>query len=260
MRENTAKTKWAAGEVTYGAWLSVPTSFSAEVMAHQGFDWVCIDMQHGLTDYQVALTMLQVIGSTPTIPFVRVPWNEFGIIGRMLDAGALGVIIPMVNSVAEAEAAVAACRYFPAGSRSFGPTRAAYYAGADYFAHANEQVACIPMIETAGAVERIDEILSVPGIDAVYVGPADLSITLGQPPAMDNGGAFEEARVAIAQACARHGVTPGIHANAGLAAKHSAAGYRMITISGDVGAMASGAARDLRSVREAAASGQPVYQ
>src|SRR5437773_105781 len=129
MRTNTVKEKWAQGEVTYGGWLSVPSSFSAEVMAHQGFDWVNIDMQHGVIDYQVALTMLQAISTTPTIPFVRVPWNEFGIIGKVLDAGAMGVIIPMVNSVEEAKAAVAACRYFPYGSRSFGPARAAYYAG-----------------------------------------------------------------------------------------------------------------------------------
>jgi len=260
MRKNSVKEKWARGEVTYGAWLSIANSFSTEVMAHQGFDWICIDMQHGVIDYQVAVTMLQAIGTTPTIPIVRAPWNEQGIIGKMLDAGALGVIIPMVNSVEEAKAAVAACRYFPAGARSYGPTRAAYYAGADYFAQANTEVACIPMIETRQAVERLDDILAVPGIDAVYVGPADLSITLDLQPRMDNEGAFEEARLRIAERCAAHGVTAGIHANAALAAKHAAAGYRMITISGDIGAMAAGAARDLNTVRTSAAeAGKPAY-
>ncbi len=260
MRVNTMKEKWARGEVTHGAWLSIASSFSAEVMAHQGFDWICIDMQHGVVDYQVAVTMLQAIGTTDTIPIVRVPWNEFGIIGKVLDAGALGVIIPMVNSVEEAQRAVAACRYFPEGSRSFGPTRAGYYAGANYFGEANRQVACIPMIETKQAVERLDEILAVPGIDAVYVGPADLSITLGLPPRMDNGGAFEEARLRIADRCAKYGVTPGIHATAALAAKHEAAGYRMITISGDVGAMALGAAADLKLAGDQRAPGaKPVY-
>jgi 4-hydroxy-2-oxoheptanedioate aldolase len=260
MRENTAKAKWKAGQVTVGGWLSVPSSVSAEIMAHQGFDWVNIDMQHGLIDYQVAVTMLQAISQTPTIPFVRVPWNEFGIIGKMLDAGAYGVIIPMVNSVEEAKAAVAACRYFPQGSRSFGPARAATYAGADYFAHANEEIAVIPMIETKQAVERLDDILAVPGIDAVYVGPADLSITLGLPPGMDNGSPFEEARIAIAEACKRHGVTAGIHASAALAAKHAAAGYQMITVSSDSGSIAAGAARDLKTVRDQAPQGQPVYR
>jgi 4-hydroxy-2-oxoheptanedioate aldolase len=108
-------------------------------------------------------------------------------------------------------------------------------------------------------VERLDDILAVPGIDAVYVGPADLSITLGLPPGMNNGGAFEEARVLIAQKCAAHGVTAGIHANAGLAAKHAEAGYRMITISGDVPALAAGAAADIRSVRESAGQGKAIY-
>jgi len=260
MRENTPKAAWKAGKVTYGAWLSVPSSFSAEAMAHQGFDWLCIDMQHGLIDYQVAVTMLQAISTTPTIPFARVPWNEMGIIGKMLDAGAMGIIIPMVNSVEEAKAAVAACRYFPQGARSFGPARASFYAGADYFAHANEQIACIPMIETRQALDRLDDILAVPGIDAVYVGPADLSITLGQQPRMDNEGAFEAARVAIAKTCQRHGVTPGIHANAQLASKHAAAGYQMITVSSDLGSMAAAAARDLRSVREGTEGAQPVYR
>jgi 4-hydroxy-2-oxoheptanedioate aldolase len=260
MRTNTVKEKWARGEVAYGGWLSIPSSFSAEVMAHQGFDWLCIDMQHGVIDYQVALTMLQAIGTTQTIPFARVPWNEFGIIGKVLDAGALGVIIPMVNSVEEAKAAVAACRYFPEGSRSFGPTRAAYAHGADYYGGANTQVACIPMIETRQAVERLDDILAVPGIDAVYVGPADLSITLGQMPRMDNEGAFEEARLRIAEACKKHGVVPGIHANASLAAKHAAAGYRMITVGGDAVGIAAQAAADLRTVRSAAAEGaKPAY-
>ncbi len=259
MRTNTVKEKWSRGEVTLGAWLSIPSSFSAEVMAHQGFDWVCIDMQHGVIDYQVALTMLQAIGTTATIPIVRVPWNEPGIIGKALDAGALGVIIPMVNSVEEARQAVAACRYFPKGARSFGPTRASYYAGTDYFAGANDQVACIPMIETKQAVDRLDDILAVPGIDAVYVGPADLSITLGLPPGMANGGAFEDARVLIAKKCAEHGVTAGIHANAALAEKHAAAGYRMITISGDAVALPVQAQSDLKVARGSAEGTKAVY-
>lgn len=259
MRTNTVKAKWASGEVTFGAWLSIPSSFSAEIMANQGFDWVCIDMQHGVIDYQVALTMLQAIGATATIPFVRVPWNEPGIIGKALDAGAMGVIIPMVNSVAEAKQAVAACRYFPQGARSFGPTRATYYAGTDYFTSANQEVACIPMIETRQAVEHLDEILAVPGIDAVYVGPADLSITYGLPPGMANGGAFEEARVLIAKKCAEHGVTAGIHANASLAEKHASAGYRMITISGDAVAIPMQAQADLKTARGAASGAKAVY-
>ena len=251
MRENTVKARWRAGEVAYGGWLSIPSSLSAEMMAQEDFDYLCVDMQHGAIDYQVALTMLQAISTTETMPFVRVPWNEPGIIGKMLDAGAMGVIIPMVNSVAEAQAAVAACRYHPAGHRSFGPLRASMYAGADYFAHANDEIACVPMIETEQAVESLDDILAVPGIDAVYVGPADLSITLGQPPAMANEGRFEEARLRIAAACKEHGVVAGIHASAALAPKHAAAGYQLVTVSTDAGGIRAGARKDVETVRGA---------
>ncbi|MCH8994023.1 MAG: 2,4-dihydroxyhept-2-ene-1,7-dioic acid aldolase [Chloroflexi bacterium] len=261
MRENSVKRMWRDGEVTFGGWLSIPSGFSAEVMAHQGFDWLCIDMQHGVIDYQSAVGMLQAISTTETIPFVRVPWNEPGIIGKMLDAGAYGVIVPMVNSPAEAEAAIAACRYAPDGSRSYGPIRAAYYGGADYAQHANQEIACIPMIETKTAVAQLDEILAVPGIDAVYVGPADLSLTLGLPPRMDHDDeSFQDARRAIAEGCKKRGIIAGIHASARLAPKHIEAGYRMITISSDIGALAGGAAQDLRSLRKTDASGQPVYQ
>ncbi|MFQ5381618.1 MAG: HpcH/HpaI aldolase/citrate lyase family protein [Dehalococcoidia bacterium] len=260
MRENTVIAKWKAGEPTFGCWLAIPSSFSAEVMARQGFDYVCIDMQHGIADYQVAVTMLQAISQTDSMPFVRVPWNEPGIIGRMLDAGAMGVVIPMVNSVEEAERAVGACRYAPSGYRSFGPVRAGFYAGADYFAHANEQVACIPMIETRQAIAGIDDILGVPGIDAVYVGPADLSITLGLRPAMDNEGEFKTALETIVSACGRHGVTPGIHASAQLAEKRTDGGFKMITVSSDTGALASGAASDIRLARGGPGGAQPTYR
>jgi 4-hydroxy-2-oxoheptanedioate aldolase len=261
VRQNTVKQAWAEGKITFGAWLSIPSSFSAEVMAHQGYDYITIDMQHGVIDYQMAVTMLQAISTTSVIPFVRVPWNEAGIIGKMLDAGAYGIVIPMVNSRAEAEAAVGACRYAPQGYRSFGPIRAAYYGGSDYATEANREIACIPMIETTRAIAQIDEILSVPGIDAAYVGPADLSLTLGLPPRMDHDEAsFEEARLAIVEGCRRNGVVPGIHASASLAMKHAQAGYQMITISSDTGSMAAQAAQDLRFVKGAPEGEQPVYR
>jgi 4-hydroxy-2-oxoheptanedioate aldolase len=181
MRENAVKRLWQQDRPALGGWLMIPSGFSAEVMAHQNLDWLCIDMQHGLIDYDTALAMLQAISTTATTPFVRVPWNDSAIIMKMLDAGAYGVIVPMVNSRAEAEAAVAACRYPPQGIRSFGPIRAVYYAGLDYFAYASQEVSCIPQIETTAAVENLDEILSVEGVDAVYIGPMDLSISLGLP-------------------------------------------------------------------------------
>ena len=250
--------RWAAGDVTLGAWLSIPSSVSAEAAARQGFDYVCVDTQHGAVEYQTTVAMIQGIELAGGTPLARVPWNEPGIIGKMLDAGAHGVIVPMVNTVADAEAVVRACRYAPIGSRSYGPTMAAMRYP-DYPAWAEANIAVIPMIETVEAMQNLDAILAVPGIDAIYVGPADLSITLGQQPRMDNEGAFEAARIKIAETCRRHGVVPGIHANAGLAAKHAAAGYQMITITGDAAAMSAGAAADLKLARAAAPKGQPVY-
>ena len=149
--------------------------FSAEVMAHQGFDSLTIDMQHGVVDYQVAVTMLQGISTTGVVPLARVPWNDPARLMKILDAGAYGVICPMINTREEAEALVRACKYPPRGYRSWGPVRASIYAGTDYGDHANDDIVVMPMIETAEAVKNIDEILSVPGVDAVYVGPSDLS-------------------------------------------------------------------------------------
>jgi 4-hydroxy-2-oxoheptanedioate aldolase len=252
MRENGVKKLWREDRPAFGAWLSIPSAFSAEVMAHQNVDWLCIDTQHGPIDYETALAMLQAISTTETTPFARVPWNEPGVIGKMLDAGAYGVIVPMVNSRAEAEAAVAACRYPPEGIRSFGPTRAVFYAGFDYFAHANQEVCCIPQIETTAAVDNLDEILSVEGVDAVYIGPMDLSISLGLPPQMDSDvPAYAEARQRILEACQRHNVAAGIHASVSSAPKRAAEGFRMVLATSDVGALIRAAAEDVRSVRQA---------
>jgi len=263
MRENAMKRHWREDRPALGGWLSIPSAFSAEMMAHQGLDWLCIDMQHGLIDYETALAMLQAISTTSTTPVVRVPWNDQAIIMKMLDAGAYGVIVPMVNSRADAEAATAACRYPPQGIRSFGPIRAVYYAGFDYFAYANREVCCIPQIETATAVENLDEILSVPGVDAVYVGPMDLSISLGLPPQMDSEvPAYVEARQRILEACRQHGVVAGINSSTLSAPKRIAEGFRMVLVTSDFGALVRAVAEDVRSVRQAEPGGPggPTYQ
>ncbi len=252
MRENRLRQIWAEGRPAFGGWLTIPSSFSAELFAHAGFDWLCIDLQHGLIDYQVAVTMLQAISTTDTVPIVRVPWNEPGIIMKSLDAGAYGIIIPMVNSGAEAEAAVAACRYPPRGIRSYGPIRAVYYAGRDYFAHAEETALCIVMIETKEAIERLDDILGVPGVDAVFVGPADLSVSLGLAPASDRDEpAFADAIQRVLDACHRHKVVPGAHAgNPTVARKRIDQGFLLIEMCDDANALASTAAADLKALRE----------
>ncbi|MPY91583.1 MAG: 2,4-dihydroxyhept-2-ene-1,7-dioic acid aldolase [Acidimicrobiia bacterium] len=249
------KAKWRAGEPALGIWLSIPDTVVAEAAAQAGYDYVCIDLQHGLADYSRAVAMLQAISTTAATPVVRVPWNEPGIIGRLLDAGAMGVVIPMVNSPEEARAAVAACRYAPQGSRSFGPLRASLYGGPDYFQHANAEVACIPMIETSTAVEQLDAILDVEGIDAVYVGPADLSITYGLAPGIDNPeAAFADAIAAVVSGCRARGIAPGIHCAAGLTPTRVAQGFQMVTASSDFGAAVAGMRKDIQQAR----GGDPV--
>ncbi|MDG2028430.1 MAG: aldolase/citrate lyase family protein [Acidimicrobiales bacterium] len=239
------------GETAHGCWLSLPNQHTTEVVARIGFDYACVDTQHGLADYTNAIAMLQVMELSDATPIVRVPWNEPGIIGRMLDGGAMGIIIPMVNSVAEAEAAVHACRYPPEGGRSHGPFRAAAQHGPDYSATANDRVLCIPMIETMHAVERLDEILAVPGVDAIYVGPADLSLSLGlEPRNNDDDARFTETIEHIAATAAAAGVVPGIHANAGLASRRQDQGFRLITVSTDAAALRSKLADELRVSRE----------
>jgi len=165
--------RWKAGEATLGAWCTIPSSWTAEVAARAGHDWVCVDTQHGLIGYDAMLPMLQAISAGGVPSFVRVPWNEPGSIMKALDAGAGGVIVPMVNSVDEARAAVGACRYAPDGIRSMGPIRARDV-NRDW-----QHPLCVVMIETVAAVARADEILAVPGIDAVFIGPNDLAVSAG---------------------------------------------------------------------------------
>jgi 4-hydroxy-2-oxoheptanedioate aldolase len=179
MRENIAKQLWKNNEIVINAWLAIPNSWSAEIVASVGFDVVTIDMQHGLIDYQTAVYMLQSISSTKAQPIVRVPWNDPAMIMKVLDAGAMGVIYPMINTKEEAEKFVGACRYPPLGYRSYGPIRASLYAGDDYSQHSDVQIITLAMIETAESVENIDEILSVKGLDGIYIGTMDLSISLG---------------------------------------------------------------------------------
>lgn len=187
MRENILKSKWQRGELIINGWLAIPSPWSAELMAHQDWDSLTVDMQHGLIDYETALQMLIAISTTPVMPLVRVPWNEPGILQKMLDAGAYGLICPMINTAAEAEALVTACRYPPLGTRSYGPTRALYYGGADYLQKANETIMVLAMIETAQALQNLEAILDVPGLDGVYIGPSDLGISLGVGPTHDFG-------------------------------------------------------------------------
>lgn len=236
------KQRWSDGEAGVGLWLSLPDPSVAESLGGLDPAYLVVDMQHGLIDYADVRHLFQASQRSSATPMIRVPWNEPGIIGKVLDAGALGVIIPMVNTVEEAERAVSSCFYQPKGTRSHGPIRAAQAHGDGYAVEANDEVACIVMIETAQAVESIDEILAVPGIDAVYVGPADLSRTLGLAPSGDHDDpAFTEAIDRILTACADAGIAAGIHANPALVAKRLEQGFRMVTATSDLLALMEGA-------------------
>ena len=166
-------------------WLSIPNTFTAEAMSKMGWDSITIDMQHGQNDYSSSISMLQAISNSKVAPFVRVPWNEPGIIMKMLDLGVLGIIAPMINSKKECEDFVSYCNYPPKGQRSYGPMRAQLIYGSDYYDKANNQIISLAMIETKEAVENIDEILSVPNLTGVYIGPGDMSSSYGLKPQFD---------------------------------------------------------------------------
>ena len=185
MRKNAIKVKMARGECTTNGWCAFGSSYSAELMGHAGFDSVTVDLQHGMFDFTQALTILQALSSTPAVPIVRAPWNDTAIIMHLLDAGAYGVICPMINNREEAERLVAACRYAPAGMRSYGPARGLLYGGPDYFDHANDEIVVFAMIETQDGINNLDDILATPGLDGVYVGPNDLALVLGARPGTD---------------------------------------------------------------------------
>lgn len=234
--------RWAAGESGVGLWLAVPDSSVAENLGTLDPEYLVVDMQHGLIDYSDVRHLFQATQRSAATPLIRVPWNDPGIIGKVLDAGAMGVIIPMVNTAEEAARAVSSCFYQPKGSRSHGPVRAGVALGEGYAAEANDQVACIPMIETVEAIENIDEILAVPGVTAIYVGPADLSRTLGLAPLGDHDDpVFTDALDTILAACKRAGIPAGIHANPTLVAKRLAQGFQMVTATSDLLAVMAGA-------------------
>ena len=259
MRPNRLREIWKSGGAAVNGWLAIPNNFSAETMAHQGWDSLTIDLQHGVVDYQAMVGMLQAISTTDTVPVVRVPWLEPGILMKALDAGAYGVICPMVNTREDAQNLVAWTHYAPRGTRSFGPLRALLYGGADYPQHANDTIVTFAMIETARALDNLDDILSVEGLDAIYIGPSDLSLSLGCRPVLDD--VDPKASEAIDHILARakvHGVVAGIHngTTEGALAR-VAKGFQFVTVSSDARLMALGAQQVVARMRAAQASRAP---
>ena len=251
MRLNSLRTLWQSGGAAVNGWLAIANSFSAETMAHQGWDSLTIDLQHGVVDYQAMLPMLQAISTTATVPVVRVPWLEPGILMKSLDAGAYGVICPMVNTRQDAQNLVAWTHYAPRGTRSFGPVRALLYGGADYPDHANDTIVTFAMIETAKALDNLDEILSVEGLDAIYIGPSDLSLALGCRPVFDDvDDLAQQAIDHILERAKAHGVVAGIHnGTADGALARVAKGFQFVTVSSDARLMAARAQQVIAKMR-----------
>jgi 4-hydroxy-2-oxoheptanedioate aldolase len=238
-----------------GAWCSVPAPFVAELLGHSGVEYVCLDTQHGLIGPDLLPAMLGSLAGCPVTPLVRVPSLDFAAIGRALDAGAGGVIIPMIDSAADAAAAAAACRFPPRGRRSYGPTRAALVHGESIEA-LDAHVRCIPMIETAAALADIDAICATPGVDGVYAGPVDLAISLGIPLAdIPRSAEHAEALAVVVAAARRAGIFAGLHCTSGRAAQRAfELGFTMATGFSDTGLLRAASSHVADARRAATAS------
>ena len=252
MRKNKLKELINAGKPVINGWLQIPNSFSAEVMAKQGWDSLTIDMQHGVVDYPNALHMLQAISTTDVTPMARVNWNEPGQIMKILDAGSYGVICPMVSNKEQAEKFVQACMYPPKGYRSYGPIRGLLYAGADYGDHANDEILKIAMIETKEALDKLDEIMSTPGVDGIYIGPADLSFAIGEKPSFDNpkGSPQYKKIVEILEHAKKNNIAAGIHNSSPEYAQQMIdIGFNLVTVGTDQSSLSNSSKLDVSKLK-----------
>lgn len=243
------RARWAAGQPAFGLWTAIPASITAEMAGAAGYDYVCVDLQHGLSDEWTMVSMLQAAVAGGTTPLVRPIWNEPGLIMRALDLGAAGVIVPLVSSRAEAERAVAACRYPPQGTRSYGPSRAELVIGSSAPADLAAAALCFVMIETADGLDQVEEIAGTPGLDGLYIGPSDLSLALGLTPGV-GGEALEEAIARIRETAHRHGLIAGMHCRAGEVARTRAAeGFELVTVAVDSSLFRSALAGEISVAR-----------
>ena len=236
MRKNRLKEIFQSGKAAVNGWLQIPNSFTAELMANQNWDSLTLDMQHGVIDYPNAVQMLQAISTTKVVPMARVNWNEPGQIMKILDAGAYGIICPMVSNKKEAENFVKACMYPPNGYRSYGPIRGLVYGGPDYSDEANNEILKFAMIETKESLENLDEIMRTPGLDGIYIGPADLSLAVGQQPSFDKpeGDPVYEVIMRILEHAKKNKIIAGIqNGQPEYAEKMINKGFQLVTIGSD---------------------------
>jgi 4-hydroxy-2-oxoheptanedioate aldolase len=254
MRANHVRRRLAAGEPSVGTWLALPSPEAAEYVSRLGFDWLVVDTEHNPVDIRTLALMFSAMAASATAPMVRIPWNHGENFKRVLDAGAWGVVVPMVNSREEAEQAVSASRYAPQGSRSVGGGRfpMSFQTGAeDYFRNANDNVLVVLQIEHIKGVENADAILSVPGVDACFIGPNDLAASMGLGlgvPLESDQPALVEAIVEIRNACVRNGVAPGIHCSGAAGINQRIAeGFQFCAMASELRYMLSGLRSDLNN-------------
>jgi 4-hydroxy-2-oxoheptanedioate aldolase len=239
-----------ANGTAFGAWCTIPSGVVTEQLALTDLDYVCIDCQHGLIDYTGMLGMLQAMARTNVTSVVRVVSHDHATIGKVLDAGAGAVIVPMVNDRAQAEYVASACRYAPRGIRSYGPARATATVGSADTEVLDAHVMCLVMIETEQGVANADEICSTPGIDGVYIGPSDLAISLGERPGGLIPGRHTEAVRHVLDRCNAHRIVPAIHSYDGTTARrYSDMGFRMVTVGVDLRLLRAAVTNELRDAR-----------
>lgn len=232
MKKNSLKEKLENKEAVFGTWIMTNSLDNAEILSHSKADFIMIDAEHGSMDIETAGRMISIISGSQVIPLLRVPWNDLSQIKRGLDTGAAGIMIPMVNSKDEAERAVKLCKYPPVGVRGIGAGRAVLFGAdseeySDYYEQANNEVLVIVQIEHFTAVENIDEILSVPGIDIAFVGPYDLSTTMGLQGQLNHPDLLKNCQKVV-DACHKYGVTPGIMTWSGGMEQHLQLGFRFL--------------------------------
>jgi 4-hydroxy-2-oxoheptanedioate aldolase len=248
--QNPLLNLWKRDATAFTGWLTIPSAWTAEVMTEAGFDALVVDLQHGLMDYAGMLAMLQAVGPVPAL--VRASWNEPGILMRALDAGAYGIICPMISTREACEAFVAACRYPPRGIRSFGPTRSLVSIGSDYVAQADSFALTFALIETAEGLAHVDAIARVPGLTGLYLGPWDLSLDLGLP----NPGNLLDEKLSracdiLVETAHRHNLIAGIYTgSAEDGCRMAARGFRLVNVASDTALLQRSAAAELRKVRE----------
>ena len=239
---------WKDGKPVFGIWAALACPFAVELMAGPGIGYICVDQQHGIVDYADAVNMFMAAEARGVAPITRVPANESWLIAKALDAGAQGVVVPLVNNRAQAAAAVAACRYPPKGVRSYGPIRASVVNSIRDTQILGDSVLCFVMVETRDGLENIEEIASTPGLDGVYVGPADLALGLGLAPDLDKTEPeHAEAIQKILEACKRNGIVAGIQCSSGKSGKaYAERGFGLVTIAKDSSLLQAAARAEIR--------------